>query len=71
MAHTVIECHGDSECPEFQALLLLCHQESSDMDILHHTSIRKQIIKAWELHFQELKKKLAVCSVCTSHRHPD
>ena len=48
------------ECPEFRALLLLCCEEFRDTDIPHRTSIRKQILKAWELHFQQLKKKLAI-----------
>jgi len=47
------------ECPEFQALLLLCCEEFMDTDIPHHTSIRKQILKAWEQHFQQLKKEIS------------
>ncbi|KAF8586581.1 hypothetical protein K439DRAFT_1614963 [Ramaria rubella] len=55
------------ECPEFRTLLLLLREELKDKDIPHCTNIRKQILKTWEIHFQQLKKKLVAALGKISH----
>ncbi|KAF8573715.1 hypothetical protein K439DRAFT_1624859 [Ramaria rubella] len=47
------------ECQEFHALLLLLCEGLTNDDIPHHTNIHKQIICAWEFHFQCVKENIA------------
>ncbi|KAF8580381.1 hypothetical protein K439DRAFT_1619843 [Ramaria rubella] len=47
------------ECQEFCTLLLPLHEGLTNDDIPHHMNTCKQIICAWEFHFQYVKENLA------------